>query len=288
MEIKLNGKTLNAALDNENTLGEVLSGIEEWLTSSGHRMAELKIDGELIKASELSDAFAKDINAINCIEIQTSVIAELTAASLINLIEDINVFKKLEFQEKARYAQNWKESPTARFIASHMSDLYAFCLNTFANGELSVDTLLAITEEIQREVNEPVTEIKKIKPVIEEICIRLTDLPLDIQTGKDARAAQTIQVFSAAAEKLFRIFKQLDIQGFFNSADTEESKDQIDKRKSELVENFTGFSNIIKELYDAYEKNDTVLIGDLAEYEASVKLKELYSVILNNIKGTPL
>jgi hypothetical protein len=42
------------------------------------------------------------------------------------------------------------------------------------------------------------------------------------------------------------------------------------------------FGNLVKELLEAYEKHDTILVGDLAEYEAVPKLKELYSVIMNN------
>ena len=281
MEIKINDKILNAALENENTLGEVLSGIEQWLANSGHRIAELKIDGNIVKASSLEDAFSKEINSIKNIDIQTTVTAELAAASLLNLLEDIDSYKNCGFEEKSKFAANWKETPTARFISAEMPDLFAFCVNTFSNGDLSSDTLKSITEEIQREVIDPVNEIKKLEPVLNEICARLIDLPLDIQTGKDARAAQTIQIFTAVTEKLFRIYKQLDSQGAFNNG---ENSEQIDKSKEELNRNFMDFSKVIRELLDAYEKNDTVLVGDLTEYEASPKLKELYTVIINNIK----
>jgi len=285
MEIKINEKILDISLENENTLGEVLTGIENWLVNSGHRISELNINGQTVNASMMEEFFSKNIKEIKNIDIRTNVIADLTAASLINLIEDINEYEKLSFDERSKYVKSWKETPTAGFISAEIPDLYAFCVNTFSGGDMAVLTLKSIAEEIQREVNEPVNEAIKIDVIINEICQRLVDLPLDIQTGKDARAAQTIQIFSAAAEKLFRIFRQLDIQGYFTGENGKESKEEIEKRKEELKNRFIDFSNVIKDLFDAYEKNDSVLVGDLTEYEASPKLKELYAAIKNNIQG---
>ena len=278
MEIKINDKTLSASLDNENTLGEVLAALEQWITKSGHRITELIIDGQVITASMIESVFSKNINDVKCIDVHTNVLADLSAASLINLLEDIDSFEKLGFDEKKKYFDSWIDTPTAMFISVQMPELYSYCVNTFSSGEVSVQTLKTIAEEIQREINEPVNEIHKLEKIIKEICERLVDLPLDIQTGKDARAAQTIQVFSAVTEKLFRIFKQLDSQGFLTGEQDNE------KRKEELEQQFRDFSVVIKDLFEAYEKNDSVLVGDLTEYEASPKLKELYAAISDNIQ----
>jgi hypothetical protein len=274
MEIKINNKVLDVSLDNENTLGDVLAGLEQWLSGSGHRISELFIDGKFIDASMIEDIFAKEIKNIKTIEINTNVVAELTAASLINLLEDINEYEKLNFEEKSQFYVNWKDSVTAKYIHGEIADLYSYCVNTFYKGEMAVQTLRSITEEIQREVNEPVNEIKTLEPVLNEICERLINLPLDIQTGKDLAAANTIQIFSAITEKIFRIYRQLDTQGYLLPSDEKQ------KPLSSLI---TGFGNLLKELLEAYEKNDSVLVGDLTEYEASPKLKELYTSIIKNI-----
>jgi len=276
MEIKINDKILDVTLDNENTLGDVLAGLEQWLINSGHRISEIKIDGQAVKASMLEDAFSREVKTIKCIDVYTNVIAELTAASLLNLLEDIKEYEPLGFEDKAKFFTNWKNSATAQFISAEMPDLFAFCGNTFTNGDVSSETLYSITEEILREVNEPKTELKNVGPVLNEICVRLVDLPLDIQTGKDARAAQTIQLFSAITEKIFRIFKQLEIQGYLAA-----EKAGKEKPLTQLV---TEFKNVLNDLLEAYEKNDSVLVGDITEYEASPKLKELYLAALEYIQ----
>ncbi|MCL2800884.1 MAG: hypothetical protein FWD28_03915 [Treponema sp.] len=275
MEIKINDKILDAKPENENTVGEVLSSVEQWLESSGHRISELKIDNELVNVSEIGDVFAKNIDSVNLMEIRTLAIGELAAASILNLIEDIKEYEGLDFNGKKAFFETWKTSAAAGFLSAEMPDLFGFCVNTFSNGEIGAQTLLSITEEIQREVIEPVKELSNIEPVLNEICERLIRLPLDIQTGKDALAAQTIQIFSAVTEKIIRIFRQLDIQGYLSLASGSE------KPLNQLI---TEFWNVLKELLEAYEKNDSILVGDITEYEAAPKLKKLYFAILENIQ----
>ncbi|MCL2719817.1 MAG: hypothetical protein FWD47_00565 [Treponema sp.] len=278
MEIKINDKILDASLDNESTIGEVLTNLEQWLTDSGHRISEIKIDSQTVSASMIEELFKKDIKSVKRIDVQTNVIAELTAASIINLLEDINEYSGLNFEDKTNYFSKWKESATAQFISVEIPDLYAFCVNTFSSGEVSAHTLISITEEIQREVHDPKKELENIEQILNEICERLVDLPLDIQTGKDSRAAQTIQVFSAVTEKIFRIIKQLDIQGYLFR-----EKPAAENREKPITQLLTEFGCVLKDLLEAYEKNDSVLVGDLTEYEASPKLKDLYNAVMESI-----
>jgi hypothetical protein len=178
----------------------------------------------------------------------------------------------LNFEEKKSFFSHWKNSPQAAFTKEQMPDLYDLFVNSFSGGEINSETLISVTEERMREINDPVSEIFNLQQTTEEICSRLNDLALDIQTGKDLRAAQTIQIFTNVSEKILRIFRQMDIQGYIKKkADAEKPVNTI----------IAEFGNLIKELLEDYEKHDTVLVGDIAEYEASVKLNELYTAILN-------
>jgi hypothetical protein len=179
----------------------------------------------------------------------------------------------LNFEEKKSFLSDWKDSPQAAFTKEQMPDLYSLFVNSFSGGEINCAALLSITEERLREINDPVLEISNLQQIVEETCSRLECLALDIQTGKDSRAAQTIQIFTSVSEKLLRILQQMDIQGLLSQkANSEKPVNMI------IIE----FGGLIKELLKAYEKHDSVLVGDIAEYEASVKLHELYTAILNN------
>ena len=277
MEIKINDQILDVSLDNEKTLGEVLSAMEQWLSNSGHVLSGLRIDGIDVKASQIEEAFTREIDSVKCLEIETNTAAELTVSSLVRLLEDIKEYENLNFEDKTKFFENWKESVCGRLLSSEIADIYELCVRTFSQGDVTTQNLSLIAEERLREVTDPLKECEKIEPVLNEICEKLVDLPLDIQTGKDMKAAQTIQLFTALTEKIFRVFYQIDIQGY--------TSDKPENIKEQIIRQITEFTDVLKELLDAYEKNDSVLVGDLAEYEASVRIKELYKVIMENCRG---
>jgi len=278
MNIRINNQPLDVRLEKEKTIGEVLSALEQWLTNSGHILCGLSIDGEAVKVSQIEEAFKKEIDSVKDIDIQTNSIAQLSASSLVTLLEDIKEYENLDFGKKAEFYDNWKETASGRFIELENQDIFALCGITFSNGAMDTASLASVTEERLREVTEPVKEFANIDPVLDEICLKLVDLPLDIQTGKDKKAAQTIQLFTAVTEKIFRVYYQIETQGFFDEKKTE--------KKEQIITQITEFTDVLKELLDAYEKNDSVLVGDLAEYEASVKIKEIYSAIMENCRSS--
>jgi len=277
MEIRINGKVLNVKLENEKTVGEVLAGVEQWLSNTGFVFSGFSIDGQQITASIIKEAFYREIDSINILDIKTESRASHSVLSLHILLEDISSFENLNFEEKTKFFNSWKESGCAQFLKIEMQDLFILCENAFSSMSLSLADLRSITEERAREVSEPVIEFTNIESVLNTICERLIDLPLDIQTGKETQAAKTIQLFAAVSEKILRVFFQLDTQGYL--VYNEEQKETV-------IQQITEFTAILRELLDAYERNDSVLVGDLAEYEASVRIKEIYNAILSYLNIT--
>jgi len=275
MEIKINGQTADITIENENTAGEVMAALEHWLSGLGHRITGISVNSQKIDAAMLNDEFfAKQISEIKVLDVYTSPFSGLAAESLAILLSDIEEYEKLGFEEKKEFFDSWNNKTHVNFAREHMSDLYNLYLNTLSGGEINPRVVFSITEERLRETKDPVTEFSNMQVLITEICSLLCDLPLDIQTGKDAKAAQTIQLFSGIAEKILRLLKQLDIQGLLNT-DKETGK--------QLTSLINDFNDLSKQLLDAYEKYDTVLVGDLAEYEASPSIQELYNSIKKSI-----
>jgi hypothetical protein len=266
MEIKINGKTADITIDNEKTVAQVLAGVEQWLSGSGHILSGFTIDGQTADMSSFENFFAREIETVNTLDIITMPVTELAVMSLVSLLADIDEFEQLSFEDRDNFYANWKERPQTFFILEQMPDLFSFFEKTFLIGSFVVQSLRSITEERLREIQTPVDEFSNLRPLLEETCARLTDLPLDIQTGKDARASQTIQIFSGITEKIFRVYRQLEIQGYI-------PKDAAEKN---LTGQINEFNNTVKEFLLAYEKNDTVLIGDLAEYEIAPRLQKIY------------
>jgi len=271
MKIRINGQEADITLENEKTLGEIITNMIQWLESSGHRLSGISVDGSPVHYSSLNDIFPKEIACVETLDLYTSSLAVLTAESLLCLLKDAEIYENLDFNDRKTFFTNWKESVHANFINEQMPDLYNVFINSFQGNEISPRAVISITEERLREIKEPMNEFEKIQPLLEETCERLVNLALDIQTGKDSRASQTIQLFSGISEKIIRIVKQFGIQGFMT--------DETNGEKP-IIRIMSEFGELINELSNAYEKHDTVLVGDIAEYEAAPKLQELYSSII--------
>jgi hypothetical protein len=141
----------------------------------------------------------------------------------------------------------------------------------FVGEGASPNELKSILEERLRELENPRRELADSAAPVEALVQRLKDLPLDLQTGKDRRAAETMSLFSTLAEKLVRLFNLLKIEGLFPENKTVEGV--------QVVDYIGEFDSTLKELIQAYEEQDTVLVGDLAEYELAPRLLQFYTAI---------
>jgi len=277
MKIKINGVDADIQPENEKTIGEILGALDGWLAGSGHRLSGLNIDGKTVSAQEMEQSFSRGIETINTVDICTTSLPQLVADSLNATMRDIEEFQVLAFDEKAVFADKWKTSPQGCLLAEQYPELFNWTIKAFSGEGCSPQVLTALFEERLRELTDPVGEMSRTAQLVDDICARLAEFPLDIQTGKDSRAAETVNIFSGVAEKVFRIYHTLKIEGF--------PVKEIIVDSTPISEYITEFSNALKELLDAYERRDTVLIGDLAEYEMAPRLRGLHAAVWGVVKG---
>jgi hypothetical protein len=275
MTISINGKKADIVLEKEKTIGDVLAALDGWLRGSGHRLSGLIADGERADALSIDGFFDRELAGIENLDILTSSWAGLAAEALLDLLQNTGDYEKADFEARGRFKNAWETQAGARFLQEQIPDIYEFAEKTFAGLGLPPPELRKITEERLRELENPQTEIDGLSVLIEGVAARLEDLPLDIQTGKDGRAAETVHIFSGIAEKLFRLFNLLKIEGF--NAETL-TVDDIP-----IYTYIEEFGAALKELLAAYEARDAVLVGDLAEYELAPRLLKFYSAL----KGSP-
>jgi hypothetical protein len=277
MKIKINGVDADIRPENEKTVGEILSALDAWLAGSGHRLSGLNIDGKTVNAGEMELSFSKKIDSINTLDIYTSSLPQLVADSLTQTMRDIEEFQKAGFDEKAGFSDKWKTSPQGCLLSEQYHELFDWTTKTFSGEGCGPQALYALFEERLREMLDPAGEMGRTARLVDDICARLADFPLDIQTGKDARASETVNIFSGVAEKIFRVYHTLKIEGFPVTEITVDNMPINDYIKE--------FSKALKELLDAYERRDTVLIGDLAEYEMAPRLRGLHAAVWGIVKG---
>ena len=277
MKIKINGVDADIKPENEKTIGEILSALDSWLAGTGHRLSGLIIDGKTVNAREMELFFSRGIETIDTVDICTTSLPQLVADSLGRTMRDIEEFQSAGFDGKAGFAHKWETSPQACLLSEQYPELFNWTIKTFSGEGCSPQVLSALFEERLRELADPAGEMSRTAQLVDDICVRLAEFPLDIQTGKDARAAETVNIFSGLAEKVFRIFHTLKIEGF--------PVTEIKIDTMSINDYITEFNKALKELQEAYEKRDTVLIGDLAEYEMAPRLRGLHTAVWGVVKG---
>ena len=273
MNIFINEKPAEITLDTEKTLGDVLSGIEQWIASTGNRIQRISINDRDVPGDELEKVFPLEINEIEKMDVFISSWRELAAEALTDLYETCVLYGNAAFEERSQIIADWKNCSAARFLASDICDLYNLALRTLNGDGLPLSDFTVLIEERLREIADPVKEIAKMESQVRIIADRMGEFPLDMQTGKDRRASETVQLFSGIGEKLFRIFFIYKSEGLLQ--DTFEI-DGLPVRT--FIDDFIA---ALKELSTAYENRDTVLAGDIAEYELAPRLLEIYSALKN-------
>ena len=270
MNITINKRPADITLDTEKTLGDVLTGIEQWIASSGNRILGVSVDGADM-GDALSSSLNRDIGEIKNLDVLVSFWEELAAEALDDLHKTCAMYLNAAFEDRGGIKDAWEGSAAARFLRTEIQDMHNLAELTFSGEGLSPRDLAAVAEERLREIGDPVREICGAEPMVLDTAARMEELSLDIQTGKDERAAETMQRFSALGEKLFRLFSILKVKGLSLDSFV------IDNRSARFfVEEFNA---ALKELSAAYENRDTVLVGDLTEYELAPRLLQFFSAL---------
>ncbi|MDR1956491.1 MAG: hypothetical protein LBQ30_06510 [Treponema sp.] len=274
MDIFINEEPADITLESEKTLGELVAGIEAWLAGSENRISGLRINGEPLQVSSLAEALEQDLQGIERLDITISAWPQLALEALLTGKEALAAYENLSLEERRSIEERWEEHAAAHFLSEHLPDLAVLLQRTF-RGELLPAEMGTLLDERIREVTDPGKELREASTLISSIATRLEDLPLDIQTGKDRRAAETVDLFARTAEKLLRLVRLLQLQGFALESFV------IDTLPfSDFINEFRG---ALSELVSAYENQDAVLVGDLAEYELSPRLLKLYASVRDNI-----
>jgi len=277
MNIFINDAKAEIALDEEKTLGDVMAGIEAWISPTGNRIQRVLTNGKEIPADVLSDSFNTPIEDIKRLDVYISAWRELACEALETLLAACIHREEAPFDEREKIFTGWKESPGARFLDSDIPDIYELAEHVLSGDGLSFADFTVIIEERLRELSDPWKETSDSQALVEIIAKRMEEVPLDMQTGKDKRAAETFQLFSQVFSKLLRVFSIHRSEGFSVEHFV------IDDRPA--ITFIEEFNSVLNELSSAYESKDIVLTGDIAEYELAPRFLKFFTAIKNITKS---
>jgi len=116
-----------------------------------------------------------------------------------------------------------------------------------------------------------ITAMKNLAVQLSSICEGLEQIPLQLQTNKDSEAKSVITSFANAFDTLCHL---ISLTALFPNRFSEFRIEEMD-----INEYLKDFSPMLQEFEGALSEKDTVLIGDLAEYEIMPRLTKLIASI---------
>jgi hypothetical protein len=284
VEIQINNQNLDFTIEEDETLGQVVEDIEAWLNGTDLVLFSVKhADLELL-ATPYEQWGSTPHTDVGTLDVTVKHARELAALNLQTILEYLELLE-----------QSIRTNNGARLEELHsgFSALTESLQKHFPNSEQHLQTLidlfgdsqtgqiLAWTDERRdqalklidlvysrvsfrlQEYQDPKAALKTLSEAL-TVCIEeVSEISILLQTGRDKQAMDTIVRFSELSQNLARLLSSIfpgngnkDLQNFYQD-----------------------LGKILSELLEAFEAKDSVLIGDLMEYEIAPRLERLRTIL---------
>ncbi len=304
MEILINKQPLDFALEEEKNLRGVVAGIESWLgsahlilTSIKHKNRELlneehweEIPITEIGQLEMTARHIEELRITNMLTIQEflKLLAEALDQKKRGILTDLlNGFQYLleSFQKQFRQVENREEQSQTEVAEQGFHNAFEQDLKLlrllFRDSDTdavlswpeqkrneSIDLIGRVEAQVAlrlREITDPREALRLLLQDLNRSIEEIGEVAVLLQTGKDRQAMETIIRFSELSQCLVRIFSSLKL--------TAKNHSRIGGKSFDTF--FTELNLMLEELLEAFNHQDSVLIGDLLEYEIAPRLEEL-------------
>lgn len=286
MEIRINDTVLDFTLENEKILGEIIEQIDHWLNSSKLILTSITFDNKELLSLPTPEWWDIPVEKVKTLKLTAKPGYEVRAANMETILEfltllrnalqsrDMKLFKELQegFSIMAEsIKKHLPDHPETELALAELSNL----INSISWEKAEVDRALHLTKQLAEIINKLLTEIRNPVKALNNLALELerciseiSDVSLLLQTGKDRKAMEAIIRFSELNENLVRIFQNLK-----NNRQKETEELTIDGMSLEKF--YSELNTILKELVEAFHAQDSVLIGDLLEYEIAPRLESI-------------
>jgi len=288
LTILINEQEVNFTLEGEEKALEIYKAINQWLKESKHLIYSFQIDGIETDPEEQSLWKNKKSSDIEKIEVTALSEKEYLLTGLLTVAEYINLLLRAVSQNSVEvisdlmieYPSIIKNIPL--LIKGNQGLLISEHMNKIINksgikdgkfeedfkesfiGEIS--TISELINNAAKEIEDPKTELTATLKVVLKLIPEINEISVLLQTGKDKKAMGLIITLTELLQKILRIIS------LFNTDNIIINGTSLDIFSSEL-------NSILNELAEAFDANDSVLIGDLLEYEISPKLEMLPELV---------
>ncbi len=286
MEIFLDGQHLDATLEQERNVSEILGSLSDWVSSEGGSISEVRVNGEVRGSGNETKWDLVPLEEIAKIEIWTRPRRERNLEELEILTEYFSIMEECLLRgSRAALIDIFSEYSYVRSnLGVHLQDFFgdsvhgdssvldriARNLEDSDGDAIPEDSRMAAVEYVRSvlkilaerigELSDPKSEAEAVVRMLGETRGELEQVSLLLQTGKDSEAMRTIIHTTECILKAIRLLTLLP-------------------RTPELDSFRDGLNAVLKDLKEAFTVKDSVLIGDLMEYEIAPKTEMLTSLL---------
>ncbi len=292
MKISIDGAELAFQLEKEKNLGDILVSMDCWLEGQGMIMSGVELDGLSISA-DIQAVRDREVSSISNLDIRTERVSVFRAQALSQSIAWLKgILAWCSGTGKENLEELKKEgdlllSSGSGFLNAEEISFLEFARNSLdaktdeGRGSdprelsLAVERILGKTGERLLETIAPTGELRKAVALLKEKRESILNIPVFLQTGRDREALEAIASFTDIFSKAIRIMPGLNEAGMDTGSiiiDGEPSGEFLKKLNA-----------ILTELAEAFDRRDSVLIGDLSEYEILPRLEKYFSALEERI-----
>lgn len=280
MTVTVNNSNLDLETSNRS-LGEILTELDEAAERAGQVIVAIRLNSQDLAAEQIPAMAAHDCRAEDRLDIQTSPIRFMrieAISTLLGLIEasqkaSLGAGSEAERQTVAANSVEFRDRYSGLFSAEENSFVDSL-VQTLQAGGAATENLAKIQSFFRERVSEaenPLQAMRSANQLFTALLPDLNQVAVRLQTGKDAEAMRTMVLVVELINKTVRVLPDF-IGALANGEDL--------RIAGESVQDFyQGFNTVLRELMDAFENKDSVLIGDLAEYEILPRMTSFFGAL---------
>jgi len=282
MTISINGTETIIEITGKN-LGDVLTFLDERAERAGQVIMAINLNGKPIDGDTLPAIAGTTIEDIITLELRTTAVRFMRVDALHILLGLCDFALNSPPPQTADEPINF--GADARDFAQRYSGLFSAEENSFIDSLVSTlseiklppaqparDTLTRIHSffgERLSEAEDPLHAMTSTARLFTALRDELALVSVKLQTGKEAEAMHTVVLVVELINKTVRILP--DYIGCIDSELSIEGKSVQDF--------YDDFNSVLRELMDAFEHKDSILIGDLAEYEILPRMDTFFTAV---------
>jgi len=283
VEIQINNQNLDFTIEQNETLGEVVKDIETWLDGTDLVLYSVKHGDRELLSMPYEQWGPTPHSEVGTLDVKVKHTRELAGANLQTILEYLDMLKRsVTANDGERLGELMSGfSALIESLQKHFPNdpLLQNLVSLFGAGEAEQvlawpegmrQQALELVEAIRARVSFRLQELQDPKAALKtlsgalSVCIEeVSEISILLQTGRDRQAMDTIVRFSELSQNLVRLVSSI----FPNNSN------------KDLEAFYHELNGVLSELLEAFDARDSVLIGDLMEYEIAPRLERLRSIL---------